>query len=243
MFLFAVPAAVMLAATPVSATTNEYRVRAYIDGRDLLSFQGGALQWHHLEYAAVGRWNGGNEATIISSWSNGVPIGVDNHWYPAWPELPPAEIRYVADSSVYTALIPGLPTQPMAVKLGPVQARASFSIYQYPVRTNSYTLILDFDDSDMGNPTIGWAAWYDINVEIVSPVPAPQFRTIARKNNSIDLVWDALAGATYQVQYATNLTPIPTWSPLGTITATNSIGVASDVSPSSAQRFYRLVVQ
>ena len=95
----------------------------------------------------------------------------------------------------------------------------------------------------MGNPSIGWAAWYDIDVQIVSPVPAPRFQSIARTNSSIDLVWKAFAGATYQVQYATTPAPIPIWSPRCTITATNSVGAASDVSPGSALRFYGLVVQ
>jgi hypothetical protein len=242
-FLVALHAAVIVAATSVSATTNQYQVRAYIDGRDLLSIQGGTMQWHHLEFAAVGRWSGANNPTIISSWSNGVPTCSDENWYPAWPESPPAEIRYVTNSSVYTALSPILPAQSMAVTLGPVQARALFSIYQYPVSSNNYTMILDFDDSDMGNPTIGYAAWYDINVQIISPVPAPRFQSITRTNNSINLIWDAQAGATYQVLYATNLNPIPIWSPLCTLTATNSIGVASDGAPVRPQRFYRLVVQ
>jgi len=241
--LSSLPALVILTVTQLSAATNEYRVRAYIDGRDLLYLQAGMLQWHHLEYAAVGRWSGANDPTIVSSWSNGVPTLVDDNWYPAWPEPPPAEIRYETSSSIYTALTPALPTQPMAVTLGPVQARARFSIYQYPVSTNNYALVLDFDDSDMGNPQIGYAAWYDINVKIVSPVPAPRFQSIACSTNSFQLVWDAVPGATYQVQYTTNCTPTPMWSPLCTITTTNSVGMASDVFPSTAQRFYRLFVQ
>ena len=50
-------------------------VRAFIDGRDMLSIEGDRFTWTHLDSqtAAVGRWNG-NRPTIV----NGIS------WYPDW---------------------------------------------------------------------------------------------------------------------------------------------------------------
>ena len=50
-------------------------VRAFVDGRDVLTIDGDRLTWSHLDSdtAAVGRWNG-NRPTIVN----------DVAWYPDW---------------------------------------------------------------------------------------------------------------------------------------------------------------
>ena len=148
-------------AVSVGATTIELDIKAYIDGRDLLIIHENTLQWHHLDFAAVGRWEGGNgnEATIISTWLDGVPQMTDVNWYPDWPELPPAGIRYEAYSSVLTGLFPTLPLQDMSVTLTPILNRSSISISQLPDRANDYTMIADFDD----DPASG-ADWYEARI-------------------------------------------------------------------------------
>ena len=50
-------------------------VRAFVDGKDVLTIDGPALAWAHLddETAAVGRWNG-NRPTVVNG----------TKWYPNW---------------------------------------------------------------------------------------------------------------------------------------------------------------
>lgn len=150
-------------AVPAMATTIELDMKAYIDGRDLLVIHDDTLQWHHLDFAAVGRWEGGNgnEATIISTWLDGVPQMTDVNWSPDWPELPSAGIRYEAYSSVLTGLFPTLPLQDMSVTLIPILGRYSTSISQLPDRLNNYTIIADFND----DPPSG-ADWYEMRIRL-----------------------------------------------------------------------------
>ena len=72
----------------VCAYANVMRVdiEAMIDGRDLLIIQGDTLQWHHLDYAAVGRHLGANEPTIISTWLGDTLVMDQVNWIPDWPE-------------------------------------------------------------------------------------------------------------------------------------------------------------
>ena len=86
-----------------------YEIEARIDGRDFLYVRADTLQWYHQDFAAVGRHEGINEPTIISSWLNGVQQMDHVAWIPDWPEPPPAEIRYPAWSSVFSGLTPSLP--------------------------------------------------------------------------------------------------------------------------------------
>ena len=65
---------------------------------------------------------------------------------------------------------------------------------------------------------------------------------VAQSGGRLRLTWDALAGVTYQLQYATTL-PQAVWNDLGQpVTATNTVAVLSD-SPADAARFYRLIVR
>jgi uncharacterized repeat protein (TIGR03803 family) len=75
----------------------------------------------------------------------------------------------------------------------------------------------------------------------VSILPSrPVFRTIALSNATLTLTWSAVAGKSYQLQYATNL-PSLGWSNLGgVILATNTNAAASDVLSGKPRRFYRL---
>ena len=128
------------------------------------------MQWHHLDYAAVGRYGGtGNEPTIISTAVNGVPqTTVD--WFPKWPEPAPAQIRYDAYSSVFTGLSPALPFDDMNVSFTSVVSRNYTGIDQLPSISNGYTLILDFNDDPVGGP-----AWYEVQltIDLASDGPLP----------------------------------------------------------------------
>jgi hypothetical protein len=76
----------------------------------------------------------------------------------------------------------------------------------------------------------------DVSVKSVS---APGFRNVTHYGGATKLVWQATAGATYQVQYKTNLLQT-NWLNLGNpFQATNSSASVSDAAP-DAQRFYRI---
>jgi hypothetical protein len=59
-----------------SATADELtlEVRALIDGRERLIIQGDTLQWHHFDWAAVGRHADLNEPTVITTRLNGIVL-------------------------------------------------------------------------------------------------------------------------------------------------------------------------
>ena len=68
----------------------------------------------------------------------------------------------------------------------------------------------------------------------------PAFQTITKTNGTIVLSWSAVAGQTYQVQYATNLFQ-PDWNNLGTsFIATNGTVTTFDPVGIEPKRFYRI---
>jgi hypothetical protein len=148
-----------------AANALTLEVDAYVDGRDQLILQGSSAQWLHLDYAAVGRWNFQNLATYF----NGAA------WLPDWPGHPaPDEIRVQgALSSLYTGLAPALPDGPMSVTLTNLTAgRGPVSIVQLPDSSNAYTLVVEFNDNDIGQPSNTYADWYKVRLDI-TPVPEP----------------------------------------------------------------------
>lgn len=159
-------AAITALSLPSMANAYTLVVDAYIDGRDDLVLLGGTAQWLHLDYAAVGRWNFQNLPTYF----NGVA------WTPDWPgHPPPDEIRVNgAASSVFTGLTPAMPSGPMTVTLTNLTAgRGLVSIVQYPHISNAYTLKVEFNDNDIGEPATTYAGWYKVQLDI-SPVPEPE---------------------------------------------------------------------
>jgi len=72
-----------------------------------------------------------------------------------------------------------------------------------------------------------------------SPVILPALPGAGTTNLSIG--WSAVAGVTYQVQYATNLVQ-PNWQVLGSVIANGTNANLPDNSPVGLQRFYRVVI-
>jgi hypothetical protein len=126
-------------------------ITALIDGRDQLIIQGNTLLWHHLDNAAVGRHEGLNEPTVITTTLDGQPLMDHINWIPAWPEPPPEEIRYEAFSSTFSLLTPGMPQIPTFTILEVIQARSALTLFQFPSAANDYTTVLDFDDNDLAS--------------------------------------------------------------------------------------------
>lgn len=164
---FAVLTTLVLLPRLLQAQTWTLDVSALIDGRDQLIIQSNTLTWHHFEWAAVGRHDGLNEPTVITTTLDG-NVGLDHfNWIPDWPEPPPAEIRYEAFSSTFSMLTPAMPEFPTFVSLDAIQARGSLTIEQYPSTANNFTTILEFNDNDVGSHDI-----YSARV-VFSTVPEP----------------------------------------------------------------------
>jgi len=153
-----------LYATVTSATIE---IEAMIDGRDWIVITGNTLQWHHFEQATVGRHWGHNEPTIITTKLNNV-IQMDHvSWTPDWKEPPPAEIRYVDSSSVFTGLFPSIPATDMiigSVTLIPIDSRWDTTLKEY----TDDSVTIEFND----NPPSSHY-WYraQINIQMI-PEPA-----------------------------------------------------------------------
>lgn len=74
----------------------------------------------------------------------------------------------------------------------------------------------------------------------VVQVPTPNFLSVTRSGNSINLVWTAQSGSSYQVQYSTSLTS-SVWSNLGgSVTASGSTASDTDTIGPAQLRFYRV---
>ncbi|XXF81423.1 hypothetical protein P2318_17205 [Myxococcaceae bacterium GXIMD 01537] len=118
-------------------------LEALIDGRDQLIVRGDTLQWHHFDFAAVGRILGGNAPTIVAPWADQTQI----EWFPTWSEPVPDEIRFEDASSVLESLNPPLPMDGRPVQLKKLFGRGEVRISQQPTASNGYTLIIEFDDN------------------------------------------------------------------------------------------------
>jgi len=153
-------------------------VRAFIDGRSQLVIRGDRLYWHHLDFAAPGRWQDPDTQRAYDepTYLNGAP------WYPVWPDQPDRENRDCGCSSSSINGIPALARQDQTVALSLEQARGLVTIVQQPEAGNDYTLIVEFDD---GGP--GGADWYEVTLQYVTsgppgsiPVAHPQIVTTSQ---------------------------------------------------------------
>ena len=128
---------------PSLANADSYiRIGASVDGRDRLIIQANTMQWHHFDFAAVGRAGGSNIPTIIEA-----PGGA-GAWLPTWPSAPPDEIRFEAFSSVFYGLSPALPAEPSRWYVTKWFGRGEVRIVEQPSASNAFKLIVEFDDNE-----------------------------------------------------------------------------------------------
>ena len=119
-------------------------IKAQIDGRSHLLIQGSNVWWHHYDFNAPGRFNI-NYPTVLNC----------VEWYPDWPDEW-ANLSCNCDSSVYGGLLPPLPADGVPVQLQVISGRGNVSVVQQPSLANSYTAIVEFDDTQAG------ASWYEV---------------------------------------------------------------------------------
>jgi hypothetical protein len=111
----------------------------------------------------------------------------------------------------------------------------SYTNFQYVVWAPNASTTLEFvarNDND----------YFGLDDVSVTPIATPAFQSAATDSGSITLTWAAVTGASYQLQYTTDLVNI-NWINLGLpITATNGVVVTSDNQPADPQRFYRIIL-
>jgi hypothetical protein len=111
----------------------------------------------------VGRHEGFDEPTILTTSQPG-SITLDHvNWVPDWLDWRgqplPRRAKQVM-SSVFARLTPPLPARDMHIELKPLACRNPVRIEQQPCAANNYTLILEFNDTDLG------ATWYKLRVTV-----------------------------------------------------------------------------
>jgi hypothetical protein len=108
------------------------------------------------------------------------------------------------------------------------------------VGTGPFYLILGQREGGPNVAGANVATWK--NVSVTPSAPAPVLAPPTWTNGTLTLAWSAVAGATYQAQYTTALSPAQ-WNDLGPpVTATTSLVTATDSPGPDLQRFYRVVV-
>ena len=140
-------------------------IEAHIDGRDQLIINRNTLQWHHFDFAAVGRHIGANSPTIIYTTESG-SIESGWEWLPDWPALPPDEIRFEAFSSVFNDLTPGFPTDGVPWSVTTLLGRGEVNIIEQPSAGNDFTMVVEIDDNPFGG-----SRFYGIRLSPVSEPP------------------------------------------------------------------------
>jgi hypothetical protein len=170
--------------TGAFAGTTTLQISALIDGRDQLVIQGSTLQWHHFDYAAVGRIGGLDEPTVISTTFDGSAVLDHVAWIPDWPLPPPNEIRFAAVSSVFTGLSPAIPSENSFVTLTVVSARSILHLVQLPTSNDGFTTVLEFNDDGPGGP-----GQYDALLTFrTAPVPEPSAASLLAAGSVVLLI-------------------------------------------------------
>ncbi len=101
------------------------------------------------------------------------------------------------------------------------------------IGTNFFTIQV----TDNGLPNLSDARTFAVDV-----LPPPVLETVTSSNNAITLVWSALAGATYRVQFETNLTGGAWVDLVPDVVATGTNASTTDTSATNDARFYRILV-
>jgi hypothetical protein len=133
-------------------------VQALIDGRSQLVVREDSVYWHHLDFAAPGRWLDPETQTAHDepTYLNG------GAWYPLWPDQPDRENRDCGCDSSSAGGNPPLAQQSQTAEVSIEQGRGQVAIVQQPEAGNDFTLIVEFDDNPQGG-----AYWYEVTLQYV----------------------------------------------------------------------------
>lgn len=111
---------------------NTIKIKAYIDGKDILKIQGNKVWWQHEQAGFPGDPKGGNQPTFI----NGIA------WRPQWDG---------SNSIPFETLAPVFrPKSPAQVTLTKLSGRGDAAISELPTPENNGTLSVYFNDEEGG---------------------------------------------------------------------------------------------
>ena len=123
------------------------RVRAFIDGCDVVRIRGNQVWIDHAGYELPGRWQGSNEPIILN---------VTQKWYPTWD-------GYRSDKCTIEDGDRALPEKKeFSQDTLSVQGKLGLGVLfvsEYPSADNDYTLSVTLDDSSAEG-----ASWYEFGV-------------------------------------------------------------------------------
>lgn len=123
------------------ATTGEVRIKAYIDGSDVVKLNGSRIWYEHGAFELPGRWRGANEPTYVDGAAR----------QPEWMGRV---------SKPFGKVSPPFPGAAVSnVELVKHAGRGAVSIGQMPTPQNNYTLAVCFDDNEPDG-----ADWYDVAI-------------------------------------------------------------------------------
>ena len=121
-------------------TRNIIKIKARIDGKDIMKIQGNKVWWEHEEAGLPGDPKGGNQPTFI----NGIA------WRPQWDG---------SNSIPFEALTPVFnPKSPAQVTFNKLSGRGDAAISELPTPANNNTLSVYFYDEE------GGADWYELSI-------------------------------------------------------------------------------
>jgi hypothetical protein len=118
--------------------STDLTIKALVDGRSRILVQNNELWWHHLDYAAPGRWGGANEPTSVGVLPDLLP------WQPDWP-FGSGEGGFcdcVSSKLDLTDAGLGLGTTPEVLGLQLKDARNDVTIVEEPSQSNGFLAIL-----------------------------------------------------------------------------------------------------
>ena len=91
--------------------------------------------------------------------------------------------------------------------------------------------------TDDGVPSMSNTMSFNITV-----VPPPLIESVAASGGNVTIVWSAVSGRAYRVQFKTDL-KTATWNDVaGDVTATDATATKTDAAVSGSERFYRVML-
>ncbi len=214
---------------PFTLTTRVTASQAHGNAYEVFLVSGDLAQW----MAVSGNLNPGN-GSFFGVWVNydnsGLPfLSLGNNLYSDPSTNSPCTVQiFIEDTGIATVSLYSSNGAMLGVQSG------------LNVGAGLFYLILGQRE---GGPRVAGAnvaTWK--NVSMVPLAPPPVLAPITCNSGMLTLSWSTVAGATYQVQFTTDLSSLP-WTDLGSsITASTSLTTTTDFPVSDQQRFYRVVV-
>jgi hypothetical protein len=135
---------------------KELRVRAFIDGSDVLKVRRNALWFEHKDAALPGKWANNNKPTYVNQ----------DAWMPAWEGQVSRPFEKVQP--------PFVPRLGRKVAIAHTYGRGKAAILEQPTAENDETLAISMDDPDGGAEWLEVVIRWTADGEVGQPAPQPK---------------------------------------------------------------------